>query len=267
MRLTCKPMFLHHKKKHLRNSIKSFTLIELLLGLVIFSFIGLVIYSLLASGIRLSQQFEKENEIYREMRWTVELMAREMENMVYYDFSGSGTEPKSSYRDKTAFKGTSDEISFLLDIKNHLKVVQYGLSKPTEGKVYKTIIGSVYRTNVSQTLVLQLNRKIAYLVREEENFADALQENAEQNKDFEILSTHLQEGGLKFSYGYYEKDSTTLSWRTDWDKNYLPKAVRMEFTFVWPDEDKNEKPADNPRLIHLAYDVFIPTTIDQEPVT
>ena len=105
---------------------KAFTLVELLLGLTIFSVIGLCVYSVFSGGIRLSGASERQGKIYREARLSFSLMAKEIENMLPYDFS-------NSYQDKNAFLGEEKQITFLIGNDDGLKAVSYYIVFP-EGR-------------------------------------------------------------------------------------------------------------------------------------
>ncbi len=230
---------------------QGFTLIELLLGLGLFAIIGLIVYSTFASGVRLSRTFDVENEVYREARLTFDLISKELENMMPYDFSGS-------YPEKTSFQGTSDQLMFLSFEKDSFKFIKYLLEKPTDSRIYQTIIGSTYARNVSTTLTEQLNQKINYLIREERDFIDGLRETPEKRPDFEIVSTHVAEESLKFSYGYFESDQATeLSWKNDWDFKYLPRVVRVELDFLMSDSEKNGQVQ---RRMHFSRDILLPNS-------
>lgn len=231
-------------------NLKAFTLIELLLGLSLFAVIGLVVYSTFASGIRLSRSFDAENDAYREVRMTFELLSKELENAVAYDFSGS-------YPDLKALKGEQNKIMFLSADHDQLKFIEYSLNKPTDARIYQTIIGKVYSKNVSLTLKDQLNQRINYLIREEHGFADYLKNNSRRDSDFEIISTHIMEGSLKFSFGYFEgQDAKELSWQNEWNEQILPKAVKVEADFLIEHSDKHSE--DSNEMKHFSQVIVLP---------
>jgi len=53
---------------------RGFTLIELLLGLSLFSIIALIVYSTFSGGLMLSRRANHQNDIYRQARWSLELI-------------------------------------------------------------------------------------------------------------------------------------------------------------------------------------------------
>ena len=129
----------------MRKINSAFTLIELLLGLSIFSVVSLCLYASFSTGIHLSRRSEKNNKIYREIRWALEQMSLDLENAVFYDFS-------NSYPGKLSFIGEDEKISFLLPSDEGLKVVSYYHMKPSESKIHQTLIGKTYSKNVNQII-------------------------------------------------------------------------------------------------------------------
>ena len=223
--------------------IKSgFTLIELLLGLIIFSVVGLTIYTTFSAGISLSHRSEKGGEVYREIKTTFNLMTKELENMAPYNFS-------ESYPGQKAFTAKENEITFILPTAKGLKVVRYHLADPEETSIQKTIIGQTYSRNVSGVVNLEEISRIKYLVREEADFKDYLQSGLDDAL-VEILATHVEEDGLKFSYAYLEGEKEeNIVWKNEWDSDYIPLGVRIEINFL-PAEGGN---------IPLTKDILIPT--------
>jgi prepilin-type N-terminal cleavage/methylation domain-containing protein len=239
----------------IKSSKYGFTLIELLLGLGLFAIIGLIVYSTFATGVRLSRTFDVENEVYREARLSFDLISKELENMAPYNFSGS-------YPEKSSFQGTSDHLKFLIFDNGSFKFIQYLLERPTDSRIYQTIIGSTYARNVSTTLTDQLNQKINYLIREEVDFFDGIKETPDKKAEFEIISTHVVEESLKFSYGYFESDQATeLSWKNEWDLKYLPRVVRIELDYLMTDSEKSDK---TQQTLHFSRDILLPNAKGME---
>lgn len=225
-----------------------FTLIEFLLGVMIFSIIALSIYGTFSGGINLTRRSDGQNEIYREARWTFEWMAKDLENAVYYDFS-------KSYPDQAAFVGAEDKISFILPAEDGLRVVSYYLVLPDEGQVFKTVVGSVQKKNTAILSNYREGSSVYYLVREERNFIDFLAGNPEEpdeSETLEIIATNVAEDGLRFSYGYAEgEEEKVFSWQEEWSLTYVPSGVRVEIDFL----PKNEKA----NTLTLNRDVLIPS--------
>ena len=117
---------------------KAFTLIELLLALIIFSMGALIIYGTFSGGLLISQRSEGQGEVYREARISLELMTKELESMVPYDFTASSPEG-------TALKGDENKISFIVPTENGLKRISYYLISPEQRQIKTTVLGKTYK--------------------------------------------------------------------------------------------------------------------------
>ena len=222
---------------------KSFTLIELLLGLVIFSIISLTLYSVFSAGVRLNHGSAKQAQILREARWSLELMHKEIENMAAYDFS-------SSYPEKTALIGGNDKISFIKESTKGLEVISYYLVSGNDGYVHQEIIGSTYSKNVSVLLKNENAADTDYLIRKKTSLVDYLVDDSKLC-EHEIIASNIKKGGLRFYYGYHDGElSDNISWGENWGSKYIPAMVRIEIDFNSGGKDK--------RILTLTKDVFIP---------
>ena len=221
-----------------------FTIIELFLGLLIFSIVAMMLYSVFSTGLKIDRKTRNTGKILNEMRWSVHQMVLELENMLPFNFA-------NSYPDKVAFEGQSDRVSFILASgKKNLdfKVISYYLQKPSYGKIRKTVIGQKNSKNVSiVSHYEQESAKTMWLVHEEKTFSEYLQD---KSGEIEILSSSLKEGGLKFSYAFVEEGSQDIIWKEIWKEPHLPLGVRMELTF-WNPENPNQD-------IPIERDVLIP---------
>ena len=144
-----------------------FTLIELILAISIFAIIGLTVYSIFASSIKISAYSEGQGDVYRQSRWILDLMSRELEAAVNYDFS-------NSYEDLSPFSGNKDEIRFLIRTDEGLKSVKYYLILPESSQIHEVVIGKKYKKNVDIDLENETAEQDYYLVREEKSFVDFL---------------------------------------------------------------------------------------------
>ena len=224
-----------------------FTLIELLLGISIFALVALSLYSTLASGIQLNRRSQNLNKIIQEARWSMEQIVHDLENIVPYDFS-------NSYPDKAAFTGESDRISFILRTDSGLKVVSYYLYSPGKEEVEMTVIGKTITKNIPLiTRREEISEEVSYLIREEQSFIDFLQPSDQQESDIEMLSTNIKSKSLKFSYAFLAEESAAnnIQWQNQWNQKYIPMGVRVEMTFLWPDNSGKEA--------FFQKDILIPT--------
>jgi len=222
-----------------------FTLLELLLGLMIFSILAVTVYSTFSSGLLINERSQKKNEIYREARWFFSQIGRELENMIPYNFA-------NSYPQKSSFVGTEESISFVTRAADGLKVVSYYLIDPEEGEIHKTIIGKVSSKNVRATNKTERYQRIQYVVRKEEDFIEHLSGGTGQSTVEEVVCINVAANGLKFSFGYLEGEETPKRvWVEKWDNPYLPSNVRIKATFVLPNEQRD--------LLPLTKEVLIPS--------
>ncbi len=228
-----------------RSSLTGFTLIEILLGLTIFSIIAASLYGTFSSGIQLSRRSDDTNRIYREAMLIFDRLSSDLQNMQYYSFD-------NSYPQLAAFSGESDKITLIIATDKGLKSVSYFLRDPQNDFVYKTIVAK--RASRPQAIIVNYEEKDSreLLVREEKSFVDFLQQSPESSQDREIFSSRIQEGSLKFSYVYLKKqgETTEVVWQDTWSSHYLPSGVRVTLTFT--NSEKSKGP------VTLTRDIFAP---------
>ena len=207
-------------------SHKAFSLLELLLGLLIFSIVSASIYSVFWSGIRLDKRSKSQNRIFREARWTFMLMEKELGNSLLYDFS-------NSYPDTVSFVGETDRIAFLASNDGKMKVIKYYLQPASETNIFQVIIGNVYSKNVTVRNESSDSLKTSYLMREEISFSDFLNDNTDKENNKEIIASHIKSDGLRFYFGIADKeDSNNIDWDENWSFKYSPSHIKIEIDFL-----------------------------------
>jgi len=225
------------------NQRSAFTLIELLLGLSIFAMIAVSVYSTFSGGILVNARSQKQNHLYREIRWSMDVMAKELENMVAYDFSGS-------YPEKKYFIAEDKKISFLLATDDGLKMVSYYLMAPHNTRVHKILIGRTDARNVSQTFSRRQGIDAEYLVREEVDFADYVAENVIREENIEIIAVNVKAKGLEFTYNFSgDKDEGFEQAKED----KIPAAVRISIDFLSDDADEKESAVSKSVVLPLQF--------------
>ncbi len=227
-------------------SRRGFTLIEVILGLSIFSLVAMAVYSIFSSGIKLSEKAKSESEIFREARWTLELMAKDLENMVAYDFAGS-------YPERAPFTGSHQKIDFIIPTPKGLRHVGYYLKSAPETKIHQVLVGDRHARNVRVDIEQEEGQAPQYLVREEQDFVDYLNNKSALEEDIEVMATHVKTDGLRFFYSFLEgsEESQNYVYKEDWGQDYLPLHVRMEIDFYQQDKKITQ-------LIPLRREVLIP---------
>lgn len=225
------------------NNQSAFTLVEVFLGLLIFSIIGYTVYSVFYSGVKLSKRAEAIGAVHRQVFWSLETLSRELENMAGYDFSGS-------YPKETAFAGEADQLRFLLATDDGLRVIRYYLDVPEDSEVHKVVIGRRSDHNVGIVQSRTKEKRITNLMREEIPLTDFLNR---VDGEREIMCDLVEEDGLKLFYGYRSKTegSDTVRWEDEWELPALPAGVRIELTLANPDDPQTP--------VRFRRDVFVPT--------
>ena len=198
---------------------KGFTLIELLLGLSIFALIAATVYGVFAGGVKLNDRAYEQNTIFRQARLTFDLMTRELENMETYDFSGS-------YTEKSPFVIDEGRIEFLLSTAEGIKAVRYYLTDPDQ--VFTTQMGETFTKN--QTIVLSDGRdvRVKYLMREEQDFVDFLNDD-DSNIEQEIIAMNVKENGLRFQFEMASEEFFSAQMQNEY---LLPVQLSVEIDFV-----------------------------------
>jgi prepilin-type N-terminal cleavage/methylation domain-containing protein len=225
-----------------RTSINGFSLIELLLGVSLFSVVALSAYGTFFAGVKLSRYAREADTSSREIRWAFDLISRELENAVFYDFSGS-------YPQRSAFEGRGDQITFILAEGNGLKAVSYYLAAPEDGAIHKIIVTERHARNRDVTIRNKQFDRAHYLVRKEMDFVDYLDETSTVSPSVEIITARVKESGLRFSYGYAGEDG--LIWKDAWQGGgSIPQAVRVEMDALPAAEQQSP--------LKVLRDIFIP---------
>lgn len=223
---------------------KGFSLIELLLGLAIFSAVTACIYGTFWGGIALSRRSQKEGVVDQQIRLAVDLISKDLENMVFYDFA-------ASYPEASSFDGRRDVLTLLSASAGGLKFIRYYLDFPDRARVHKVVIGGTSSRNTAVVIRREENERAKFFMREEWDFADYLNDAGPQNGATEVIARDLTEDGLRFFFGYWEdEDKGTYRWENEWGQTFLPRAVRVEMDFLAPDSP--------PGTRTIGKNIFIP---------
>lgn len=240
----------------MRLNRQAFTLIELILGLSLLTVVMLTIYSVFWGGIRLGYKSESAQDIYRQAYMSLDLMTRELENMVRYSF-------KESYPEKSAFKGSKDRITFLSPTPEGLKAISYYLLAEDYGTVHKTIVNyNAYKKNTRVSLRDPTAEATKILVRQEREFARYVNDDGKEDKladddGLEVIAIRVKADGLRFSYGSMETAEEggpgTYTWLEEWNGNELPLGIKIDLELVTPEESE--------KVVQFTKEVLIPTEV------
>lgn len=223
-----------------------FTLIEILLGFLIFSIILVVLYSTFFSGIKIEERSVGDAAAYHQAKMSFDMIGHELEEAVPFDFSNFSPE-------LTTFIGTGDSISFLTPGKGGLRRVSYYLKEKGSVKIQRTLIGGRYQKNVLVINTKEESTPVFCFVRSEEAFVDFVMGDEDLGLKEEILFDNVQTDSFKISYAYLksEGDTSYLVWQNTWDNLYIPAGVRFELRLA---PFKKNDPS-----INIKKDIYIPT--------
>ncbi len=200
----------------------AFTLIEFLIAFAIFSTIALSVYGTFYSGMQINKKAKNFELFYRNIYWSFDLIQRDLENMVAFNDADKSLK---------AFSGNADGFSLVIPTNSGLKKVSYRLSEPNKIQVHKTQLGYHTSKNVPITTGhIQNEDQINYLVRQEQSWGQISPED-------EILNKQVLNNSLKISYASADKE--TVLWHEEWTDDGFPVGVRLEMTFIDPDNPKH----------------------------
>ena len=216
--------------QRLRSS-RAVTMVELILAMTIGALVLASVSAAFHSGLLIDGRLKQQGGIDQEIYWSLDRLSRDLENAVFYDFSGS-------YPDQLAFRGEQAQVTLLIPTDDGLKAVRYFLEEEQKGKVTQTLIKHrKHKAGESFTIGDISEDRAVSLVREVISFAAFLAgeqgEKKEDNDGREILSRHAKAGGLRFSF-QAKKDGASLSkdWVDEWNTAVLPRKVRFEIKFI-----------------------------------
>ncbi len=210
---------------------KGLTLIELLLGLSIFSVMAVSLCLVFHNGVMISRRAQEQSGQDWQTYFALEMIARDLESMVQYTNTVSG---------EGGLKGTESEVSMIVSAGDGLKEVRYFLIAPEQSVIYRTEVNrdGAWRS-AFQKKGSQAQGRAMTLVREASDFPCLERPCKGGGASQEILSFWVIEGGLKFMYaaGVAEDQTEDLKWEPRWEEAALPLGVAVNIQFI--DADGN----------------------------
>jgi hypothetical protein len=235
-----------NKKKH------GFTFVEFLLGFLIFSIMAVALYSTFASGLKIQKRANSEGLLYHQAKMSLDMIARELESSLSFNFS-------QSYPALKPFEAGRQRFSFLIADRDQIKRVTYYAQDPDKAMVHKILLGQRSQKNVAVTNI-RSNASLGevVLMRREELLAHFVNGQNDVSSQEEIILDHIEEKSFKILYAYLttEKGATTLQWQEGWDKDYLPAGVRLEMTL--------RPSGQSQKVVSVVKDIYIPTGFWEE---
>ncbi len=187
-----------NKSKGALNYGNSFTLIEILVSVTIFSLVGAAIYSVFANGLNAWRRGNDNKSYAKNIRILSEKIARDVRNT--FEFEG------------IPFEGTEESVMFP------------GL---IEGRSYDDAVEEY--SEVGRIAYFYDSGEDAFC-RKEQTFAESLME--EELDEAEILISDVD--SLAVSYCYLDNATGAYDWKDDWkedEQDTIPQAISLEISF------------------------------------
>ncbi len=185
-----------------QNRLRGLTLVELLVALSIFAIVAVALYSTFGTGISTWKKIKQAQDLYQDIRLTLDKMALDLENAVLY----------SEKPEFVNFQGGKSKISF-----------------------YSTV-------ETSQALPGHTElRKIAYSLDESGHILQRREQalfNSGQNTEEEAQEIAAAISRLDFFYCYEDEHAEPpYKWQDSWDfPQELPQGIKIELGL---DTEKN----------------------------
>ncbi len=196
-----------------------FTLVEILLTVSIVAFLGGSLYATFAAGLKLERRAKESFSDLAESRLLFEQLYKDLGRTVMYDFRGS-------YPDRKSFAFAGEKLIFLIEDQGQLKWVRYRLAIATEGKIKETRLGIKTKRNVAVSNLTSTEESLLTLVREENDFVHFFDLTDTPQKT-DVLSARVLSDGWKVSCAPSLGTMPKIEWESNWEKNFLPAAVRV----------------------------------------
>ena len=226
----------------MRKKQQSFTLVEMLVAFSILTLVFLSLYGTFWSGVKIQKRSEKAESLIRQRVWVLDQIAKELEAMIPYDFSGSDESLRP-------FIGESSQIAFIVASEKGLKRVSYYLKKEEEVFVHQINVGETLEDNISFIQTQQTLQDQYIFVREEEPFVSFLRKDSFDQKE-EILIKGIAAQGISFSFAFLQKEGQGIAivWKEAWNENYIPAGVKLKINFA---AEKGEEPFEIVKYIYI----------------
>lgn len=212
------------KRNKLFRICGGFTLIEILLTVMIVALMGGSLYAVFAAGFKLDHRIKQSFVDLDESRIIIEQMERDLGRAVFYDFRGSFPEQK-------AFLDNGDALIFIIDDGRQLRWVRYHVGLEQKGQVESTQLGVTSSRNVTASNIKTTEKSLQALMRDEGDLSGLFIPDQEpQPEKSEVLTRRIANKGWDLSYAPAVTAQAKVEWRADWKEDYLPGAVRLNFS-------------------------------------
>jgi prepilin-type N-terminal cleavage/methylation domain-containing protein len=204
---------------------KSFTLIETLLGLAIFSVIAVGLYGVLSGAIKIDGRVKRIHQHAGDVRTAFDIVSTDLENALAYPFVKGSS-------DRLAFEGGKDSVSFFLPTDGGIVQVDYYAGDIDFGTRKDTKVRRV--KNIRESFEYEKGEKPRqFLVRRSMPLVSLLSGSG-SGVSAQALCGGLSADGLRLRYGLWEKDAAgiaQLKIEDKWKDNRLPDVIYVELQF------------------------------------
>ncbi len=242
---------------------RGFTLVEVLMGIMIFGILSTTVYGVFANAVRLNRQAQNLESLFRDAHGIIDTLSLDLENMVSYKTQlGSSFRQEVIVREATqknvtvtqrdifglteddqldrSFIGQEQSLSLVVAGDNGLREIAYYLEPPEQNRIYQVMVNRAQRASAAGTSWSdQQAEDWVFIVREERPFPYQDLDTA-QDVQKQILGTHILKNSLLFSYAGRESIDAKEDpeWENEWIGLGQPAAIRFEMTFVFPQDGR-----------------------------
>lgn len=224
-----------------KKDFNGFTLIEVLLGLSIFSIIVSSLYGSFWAGMRINARAHHSRHIYRSVVWGFQEISNELQQAVPYTPSG----------EVKAFEGFSDSLTFLFPSRRGLKKIRYFIKPQKQMQRHQEDFGAWPDAGHVESSQEFQSSELYVLCRQEKVFLT--QSLSPVDREIEIVAQGILQDGFTLSYAYLEnqEQQPRLTWKDRWRKDFLPASVKISLAFFDSQEPQGFK--------RMEKTVYIPT--------
>ena len=205
---------------------KGFTLVEILLAMSITAIIGVTIYNMFWSAVKMDEKMRHVHDDYMEMLMADQSLSHDLENTINLNLI-------ASYPDAVIFDGQKNELSFLTQTPKGIRRVRYYTGFSDQDGVAKSMIGRVVNSSNNKK-----DLPFEFLLRDEKSMADWLNETV-NDASTQIVAVGLKKGSFNCRYALFVQNLHTLgakgiAYQDTWDEKGLPMFVSCRFVLYDP---------------------------------